>query len=250
MVLWIDAHALVVNKPAGLATLPDGYDQSAPHLKSLLEPAFGPVWIVHRLDRNTSGVILLARSSQAHQSLNTQFEVREIVKIYHALVSGCPTWHEIDIRFPLRADGDRRHRTVIDHRSGKKACTHLQVLERYDSSRLTISHPHQGSHQWALIEARPKTGRTHQIRAHLAAAGLPIVGDGLYGGESLYLSQIKPGYTQTQGREPLLFERQALHAQAITFMHPETGDKISISAPYPKDFFIALRALRKHGLLT
>lgn len=256
IILWIDDHALVVNKPAGLTTLPDGYDPGAPHLKSILEPSLGPLWIVHRLDRYTSGVILLARSPYAHKSFNTQFESRGIVKIYHAVVSGRPAHTEFDIQLPLRADGDRRHRTVVDHHAGKDAHTHIHILERYASSMETLlrSRPLDlepaGSYEWALVGAIPKTGRTHQIRAHLAAVGLPIVGDILYGGESLYLSQLKPGYRQKEERESPLLERQALHANAITFKHPETGNEISVTAPYPKDLIIALRQMRKHGLLT
>ena len=87
-VLWHDDSLLVVNKPAGLPSLPDGYQPTAPHLKSVLEPAFGPLWIVHRLDRDTSGVIVLARTAEAHRVLNTQFEKRQVTKVYHALVLG------------------------------------------------------------------------------------------------------------------------------------------------------------------
>lgn len=256
-ILWSDEHLLVANKPAGLPSLPDGYDRDAPHLKSVLEPAFGPLWIVHRLDRETSGVIVLARSESAHQSLNGQFASRETSKVYHALVTGIPEWSEKEIRLPLRPNADRRHRTVADPRQGKTAHTHLRVLERYQSAILakdTHLQEEPGApparYCWALIEAAPKTGRTHQIRAHLSSLGLPIVGDGLYGGSNLWLSQLKAGYRAGQDGERPLLERLGLHAWSLAFRHPENGEPLRFNAPYPQDLQVALRQLRKYRLLT
>ena len=171
-VLWSDGALLVVDKPAGLPTLPDGYNPQAPHLKRLLEPEYGRLWIVHRLDRSTSGVIVLARTVQAHRALNAQFQEHTVEKIYHAIVTGAPDWEETAIDLPLRADGDRRHRTVVDAQGGKPAVTHLRVLERFAG--------------YSLVEAVPHTGRAHQVRAHLLAAGFPLVGDALYGGAPLW----------------------------------------------------------------
>jgi len=256
LVLWSDEHLLVVNKPAGLTSLPDGYDQQAPHLKSILEPKFGPLWIVHRLDRYTSGVIVLARTASAHQSLNGQFASRQAAKIYHVLVSGNPAWEEKHIQLPLRPDGDRRHRTVVDHRQGKAAHTYLRLLERYQPANIKGSFRPPGEHLlptsqgWALLEAVPKTGRTHQLRAHLSALGFPIVGDKLYGGRSLELSRLKADHrADTDGTRPLL-ERLGLHAWSLSLTHPAKGEFMSFTAPYPKDLQVALRQLRKYGLLT
>ena len=165
-VLHIDEALLVVNKPAGLPTLPDGYQADAPYLVGLLQEAFGRLWVVHRLDRETSGVLVLARTADAHRVLNLQFQEHEIAEIYHALVVGKPMWEERTVNLPFRADGDRRHRTVIDRAHGKPSTTNFRVLERLGN--------------YTLIEAQPKTGRPHQIRAHLAAERLPLVGDQLY----------------------------------------------------------------------
>lgn len=213
-VLWIDEAILAIAKPAGLRTLPDGYDPAIPYLKSLLEPLYGQLWIVHRLDKETSGVVVLARTSEAHRSLNTQFEQHNIQKVYHALVKGMPEWEEKTVDLPLRPNGDRRHRTVVDPRQGKPAVTRLRVLERFKD--------------YALIEASPETGRTHQIRTHLAALSCPLAGDGLYGGE-----------------DPLpALEGFALHARSLSLTHPLSGEPFSLEAPYPLLFQSTLEALR------
>jgi tRNA pseudouridine32 synthase / 23S rRNA pseudouridine746 synthase len=213
-VLYIDDSLLVVNKPAGLPTLHDGYDKTAPYLGGELAVRYGRVWIVHRLDRETSGAIVLARTAAAHRALNLQFDAHTVTKIYHALVIGAPDWDERTIDLPLRPDGDRRHRTVIDPQRGKAAITHVCVLERF-------------THH-ALIEARLETGRTHQIRAHLAAMGYPLVADALYGKT-----------TAVNG-----IGRTALHSRSIAFEHPTTGERLEFEAPYPADFEAALKDLR------
>jgi RluA family pseudouridine synthase len=240
LVLYADAALLAVNKPAGLLALPDRYDRDLPHLKGVLEPAFGPWWIVHRLDRDTSGVVVLARTEEAHRALNASFAGRETCKVYHALVVGVPSWAERTVELALVPDGDRRHRTVVGARRGKPSVTRFRVLERFRG--------------YTLVEAIPRTGRTHQIRVHLAAQGLPTVADALYGdGAGLFLSAIKRGYKRGStarergaGERPLL-SRLGLHAFEIAVPHPLTQERLSVKAPYPKDFGIALRQLRKWG---
>jgi 23S rRNA pseudouridine955/2504/2580 synthase/23S rRNA pseudouridine1911/1915/1917 synthase len=230
-VLWEDAHLLAVNKPPGLRVLPDGYDPEASHLKEILEPAFGRVWIVHRLDRCTSGVLVAARTAGAHRSLNAQFEARTVSKRYHALAYGSPDWFEKTVDLPLHANGDRRHRTVVDFRKGKPSITHFRVLERFTG--------------YCLLEAVPETGRRHQVRAHLLAAGLPLACDDLYGdGEAVYLSRIKKGYKR-RGREDPLLGRPGLHAISLEVDHPLTHERLCFQAKYPGDFACVLNRLHE-----
>ncbi len=230
-VLFQDAALLAINKPAGLATLPDGYDPSLPHIKSILQQQYGQLWIVHRLDKNTSGVLLLARTAGAHRSLNTQFEQHTVTKVYHALAHANPGWDEKTVDLPLRLNGDRQHRTVIDPEHGKSAITHFTVLERLGS--------------YCLIQAIPETGRTHQIRAHIAALGIAILGDVLYRARI-----VNGGPRQSEsvagGQESGLFwsEGIALHAWSLEVDHPITGERQVFRAPYSEYWLSELAKLR------
>jgi tRNA pseudouridine32 synthase/23S rRNA pseudouridine746 synthase len=217
-VLFEDEALLVIDKPAGVLSLPDGYDRSLPHLATILEPEHGRLWLVHRLDRDTSGVLVLARSAAAHHNLNDQFRERRVEKVYRALVAPAPDWKSRSADFPLRKDGDRQHRTVVDPERGKPAITDFKVIERYG--------------QAALLEARPHTGYTHQIRAHLRALGCPILADTLY------------RLPESQDFYPPPIDRMGLHAYKITFTHPVSGETMVFKAPPPNDFETAITRLR------
>jgi len=234
LVIQAEETFLIANKPPGLPTLADGYDPAAPYLVGLLEKAYGRLWVVHRLDKETSGILLLARTPDAHRTLNTQFEKRQVVKTYHALVTGNPTWEEQVVRAPLRADGDRRHRTIVDARRGKASSTSLRLLERFG--------------RYALVEATPHTGRTHQIRVHLAFLGHPVAADSLYGNrQGIFLSEIKPSYRGDQAGEAPLLNRVGLHAWSLEFAHPQSGERSYCEASYPQDLDVTLRQLRRHS---
>lgn len=222
--LYQDDTLLAVNKPPGLLTIPDGYNPALPYLSGLLQQQFGRLWVVHRLDKDTSGVILFARSAEIHRQLNLQFERRETRKEYHALVAGIPDWEETEISLPLRVNGDRRHRTVIDRQAGRSAQTGVRVLRKADT--------------FALVAAFPHTGYTHQIRAHLAAIGFPILGDPLY--RSLIPGS--PTKNQPATISQSLMSRTALHAYQIQFTHPGTALSLTIQAPYASDFQQAVDA--------
>jgi RluA family pseudouridine synthase len=220
-IIYQDISILVINKPAGVLCIPDGYDRTIPHIRSILEPDFGRLWVVHRLDKETSGIVLLARSEVAHQHLNDQFAKREIKKQYASLIYGiCPLTFSIDL--PLEVNGDRRHRTVINQQSGKYAKTNIETIDYFEKANC------------CLINAFPETGYTHQIRAHLLFSGFPILGDLLYySKESKSFSSIIP------------IKRVALHAQKITFHHPDSGESISFSSELPDDFIQTISYLEK-----
>ena len=212
-ILFQDASILVIDKPAGIPVLPDGWEKDAPYLVKLLEEQFGKLWVVHRLDKITSGVMVFALTSAAHRALNLQFEHHEAHKIYHAITVGLPPWSEHTARHPLRINVGHSHRTMVDHGRGKPSETHFHILERYTGN--------------CLLEAHPGTGRTHQIRVHAYALGYPLLGDTLYSAPPTDL-----------------IARPALHAQSLKFKHPLSGENLIFTAPYPADFNRAMEALK------
>lgn len=231
-VLFCDPALLAVNKPAGLATLPDGYNPALPHIKSQLEAQYGRLWIVHRLDKETSGVLLLARTAQAHRLLNTQFEKHLVSKVYLCLVRGNVAWLEKTVDLPLRPNGDRRHRTVVDTQAGKPAVTHFKVLENFGP--------------YCLLEAIPETGRTHQIRAHLAVVGLSIMGDKLYARPGQHTHGVASAAAELENNPAInTIPGMALHAYSLEISHPLSGERLKFTAPYPPEFETLLQQLHR-----
>jgi RluA family pseudouridine synthase len=212
--LHTDEHILVIDKPAGISVLPDGWEPDSPYLVKQLEAEYSKLWVVHRLDKVTSGVMVFARSAEAHKVLNSQFEKHQTGKIYHAICNGNPKWDEHTARHPLRVNVGHSHRTAVDHSHGKQSITRFKVLTRYKT--------------FALLEAVPATGRTHQVRVHAFALGHPLVGDTLYSAPVTDLIQ-----------------RPALHAMSLTLTHPGTGQLMTFIAPYPEDFASAIDKLQK-----
>lgn len=214
-IIHSDEHILVINKPAGIPVLPDGWEKDAPYLVKMLEEEFGKVFTVHRLDKTTSGVMVFARTAESHRALNIQFENHEAEKVYHAIMEGEPKWNEKVAKFPLRANVGKKHRTAVDDKNGKPSETRYRILKRYQEA--------------ALVEARPMTGRTHQVRVHAYALGHPLLGDTLY---SVY------GASETD-----LIARPALHAYSLTITHPVTQERLAFKAEHPEDFVSALKRL-------
>ena len=208
-----DDHILVLNKPANLPVLPDGWQPDAPYLRQMLEEQFQKIWVVHRLDKVTSGVMVFARTAEAHRKLNRQFERHEVEKVYLAIVEGVPPWDERAARHMLQPNVGRKHRTVVVRKRGKKSETGFKVLKRGQSV--------------VLLEAYPKTGRTHQVRVHLSALGYPILGDVLY-----------------NASETDLIARPALHALSLTVIHPDSGIRTTFTTNPPNDFLVAIERLQ------
>lgn len=222
-VIYSDDDILVVNKRSGLLIAADRYDPDAPRLDLEAEKEFGQLFAVHRIDKDTSGIVIYAKNAESHRSLSMQFENREVVKVYHCLVNGHPLWENLHVDMMLLPDGDSKHRTVPVKRGGKEAVTDFALLGTC------------GPYSW--IEARPRTGRTHQIRVHLAQNGLCIVCDPLYSGNQkpVKLSEIKRKWHGDPYEERPLLERLALHAYSLTISHPKTHESMTFIAPYPKD---------------
>lgn len=165
-VLYVDAQILAVDKPTGLLSVPGIGPDKADCLVARLQSAYPGCRIVHRLDRDTSGVIVLARSAASHRDLSVQFQDRRVEKHYLAWVAGVPAFDEITVDQPLRKDLDRPPRQMIDPRHGRPSRTAITVRRREPDR--------------ALLELRPETGRSHQLRVHCAFVGHPILGDDLY----------------------------------------------------------------------
>ena len=224
-IIYEDADIIVINKPPGMTVHPSPGHETSTLVNAILAhclegsgalalSGIGGVMrpgIVHRLDRDTSGVILVAKNDASHNALARQLKERSVEKTYVALVEGTPKPAEGVIDAPIARDPKNRKRMAIIE-GGRESVTAYKVVERYEGC--------------SLVEARPKTGRTHQIRVHLAAIGHPIVGDRVYGKASKVVG------------------RQFLHAARIAFTHPGTGERVEFSAELARDLRSALTSLR------
>jgi len=244
-ILYEDDSIIVVDKPAGMIVHPakghwEGTLASAlAHHFAQLSARGGPTrpGIVHRLDRDTSGLIVVAKHDQAHDALAAQFKSRSVRKEYLAIVAGVPDRDRDVINEPIGPHPTHRQRKAIrrHHDAARQAVTEYEVVERFAG--------------YALVLARPKTGRTHQIRLHLAHIGCPVLCDRLYGGRARIteLELIPRGplpQDSTAFQRPLL-ERQALHAHRLSLLHPTTGEQLHFEAPVPPDIEQTLAALRR-----
>ncbi len=242
--LHVDAAIAAVDKPAGMVVHPAKGNWKGTlagalkwHLEAAggLSTAGGPTrpGIVHRLDRDTSGVIVVARNEEAHHALARQFERRTVEKTYLAFTQGQPQFDRDEISLPIGIHPYQREKMAVrrDHPTSRDAVTRFEVLERFRAG--------------ALVRVTPKTGRTHQIRVHLAAIGCPVLCDGLYSGRTV----IEPSFLGGSGRVgdtaagPLL-TRQALHAARLALDHPVSGARMVFEAPLPADMERMLAAFR------
>lgn len=253
-VIFEDDSLIAFDKPSGMLVAPDRWDKKRENLMGLVHDKMGHgVANVHRLDADTSGLLLCAKSKTALDFLSGQFQSKTVEKKYHAFVVVLPAEHAMKVIAPIRdAAGalpdafsvdlslgeDERQKgrmRVFKGRGGKECLSEFRALEKFG--------------RFAFVECRPHTGRTHQLRVHLAAAGAPILNDPFYGDVEikLLLSELKRRYKGREEEKPLI-ARLALHASELTLKHPETKEPFTITAPLPHEFDVALKYLRKFAI--
>ncbi len=226
-ILFENSDFILINKPPFISTLEDRND---PVNILALAKAYEPeAQVCHRLDKDTSGVLAIARNPEAYRHLSMQFENREVNKIYHAVADGIHSFSDqlVDASIEKQNDGTARL-----SRQGKSAQTYFTTLKTYKNH--------------SLIECRPVTGRMHQIRVHLAFLKAPIAGDELYGGKLFFVSSVKRGFNlKKMSEEQPLMKRMALHAFSLEFARLDSEMK-QVEAPYPKDFQALIKQLSEN----
>jgi 23S rRNA pseudouridine1911/1915/1917 synthase len=230
-ILFENDEFIALNKPAGLLSVPDR-TQSVPSLKDLLIQKFQHIYTVHRLDRETSGVIVFAKTPEVHQHLSLIFQERQVEKIYNGIVWGVPISPKGNIELPIQ-EHPAKNGTMIVHRKGKTASTGYEVIEDFV--------------RYALLKFNLYTGRTHQIRVHMKESGHPILCDPLYGdGKPVFVSSLKKNYNHSGfDEEKPILSRLALHAAKLGFTDTN-GKRYTFEAEMPKDLRALLSQMRKN----
>jgi len=228
LIVFEDHDYVAINKPSFISTLEDRNDDH--NILSLFKEEFNEGYVCHRLDKETSGTLLLAKNEDAYRYAALQFENRSVQKVYHALVAGRFTDEVIKVDLPLKIGGSGKVR--VDNRQGKEAETLFRTFRQFN--------------HFTVVEAKPITGRRHQIRVHLSYIEYPIVGDEQYGGTPIFLSNVKKNYKPSRDREERpLFNRVALHAYSLEF-ETMSGEKVKVESDYPKDIEMILGKLEKY----
>jgi 23S rRNA pseudouridine1911/1915/1917 synthase len=226
--IYQDENIAAFNKSSGIAVSPDRWDPSVQRLDKLAAEFLGikKIYTVHRIDRDTSGLVIFAKNSETHKELSIAFESRLIKKRYIAAVHGRPTWGETVCDLPLVPDGNKLHYTIVDKFRGKKSLTLFRLLG--------------SAGNYSILEALPETGRTHQIRVHLASLGHPVVCDEFYGKKSpVMLSSIKRGWQGDPLDERPILSRLGLHAAELSIQD------LCLKAPLPRDMAALIRQMEK-----
>ncbi|GAB5465055.1 MAG: RluA family pseudouridine synthase [Candidatus Kapaibacteriales bacterium] len=222
---------LVVNKMAGVLSVPGRYDDPDDNLTAFLNSEYGKVYVVHRLDRDTSGIMLYALTPETHREFSMMFEHQNIQKIYDAVLEGEPV-QDYDIDIPITSDPSKKGKSMPAG-DGKPSLTKMKVEERYGRA--------------SLVKCDLVTGRHHQLRVHVSTIGNPLLIDPLYGErEEFFLSEFKRKFNTKKGtEEKALISRITMHAKSLTFNCPDKGEEVSYEADWPKDFRALVNQLRK-----
>jgi 23S rRNA pseudouridine955/2504/2580 synthase len=229
LIIFEDDNHIVVNKPPFVASLDERGGSGEVNILRLAKQYSADAQVCHRLDKETSGAIIIAKNPEAYRSVAMQFEKRKVKKTYHAVVDGQVTFEELFIDLPILNDGNKN--VTIDRKEGKRAETIFNSIKYY--------------RHYTLVECKPITGRMHQIRIHLATQRAAISGDDMYRGKPVFLSSIKKGYRISKDdEEQPIMKRFALHAKHLIFKGLDGAD-IVIEAPYPKDFATLIKLLDK-----
>jgi RluA family pseudouridine synthase len=252
-IIYDDEYIAAVNKSSGIAVTPDRWDISAERLDRLVQKhlalkqlSLAKIFTVHRLDKETSGVVVFAKDEHTHKNLSAAFENRQVIKRYIAVVCGRPSWKETSCDLPLVPNGNKAHHTIVDKYRGKKSFTSFRLLGTAGN--------------YSVVEALPETGRTHQIRVHAAALGHAVVCDNFYGrGKPLYLSGFKRGWRGDPHEERPLISRLALHALQLTIPSSAppsavvaksatkvgANNALTLTAPLSRDIAALIRQMEK-----
>ncbi|HEY0896476.1 MAG TPA: RluA family pseudouridine synthase [Sphingobacteriaceae bacterium] len=228
IILFENDDLIVVNKPPFLTSL-DEREGGEINLLRLARQYSADAQICHRLDKETSGALIIAKNPDAYRLVSMQFERRKVNKVYHAVIDGTHVFEDLKVDLPILNLGNKN--VTISRADGKSAETWFRSLQFFK--------------HYTLVECRPVTGRMHQIRIHLASQKASIAGDSMYGGKPVFLSNIKRGYRlgKDQEEQPIM-KRFALHAREITFRINEE-ESMTITAPYPKDFATLVKQLEQ-----
>jgi 23S rRNA pseudouridine955/2504/2580 synthase len=229
LILWENEDYFVVNKPPFISSLQDRHENI--NMLKLAKEYVPDAQLAHRLDKETSGALIIAKNEAAYRHISIQFTGREVDKTYHALIEGVHNFDDRVVKAPIQVLSSQNK--VRIGKQGKEAVTYFKTLKTY--------------YGYTLVACKPVTGRMHQIRIHLVSLGAVITGDQTYGGKPLYLSSLKKSFNlkKLTEEEPLM-RRMALHAAEVAFKDLD-GKNIQIKASYPKDFRVLMKQLNKYG---
>ncbi len=228
-----DEDIIVVDKPALFPSIPDRYDNGILNVKTMLQEKRHEVIVTHRIEKETSGLMLFTKSEKAHKFISSQFDKGTMTKIYKAITTNTPPEPVGQIDLAMTSSEHSRRNMALNVK-GKLASTRYKVVEAFEN--------------YCLLDIKLLTDRMHQIRLHMSSIYCPLACDKMYGeGKPIMLSHIKRKYRRSGDQEKPLMDRVALHCSELEFLHPRSKEKLTYSAPLPKDMKAVLNQLRKNG---